>query len=50
MNILKPKLNNRIKAVIGPSILAADFLKLYDECQNVLELGADSLHLDVMDG
>jgi ribulose-phosphate 3-epimerase len=35
---------------ISPSILAADFSRLGDEVSKVLELGADMIHFDVMDG
>lgn len=35
---------------IAPSILAADFAKLAEEVTEIEELGADFLHLDVMDG
>jgi ribulose-phosphate 3-epimerase len=35
---------------IAPSILSADFGKLYDDISMVEEAGADILHLDIMDG
>lgn len=35
---------------ISPSILAADFGYLADEARRVADAGADSLHVDVMDG
>ncbi len=35
---------------ISPSILAADFTKLGEECENIISCGADMLHIDVMDG
>ncbi len=36
--------------LIAPSILAADFARMADDCRSVLDAGADLLHLDVMDG
>ena len=36
--------------IIAPSLLAANFLRLEDECKMVNESEADWFHLDVMDG
>jgi ribulose-phosphate 3-epimerase len=38
------------RPLIFPSILGADFMRMGEECQDVLRLGADGLHIDVMDG
>ncbi|MCG8673208.1 MAG: ribulose-phosphate 3-epimerase [Pseudomonadales bacterium] len=35
--------------LIAPSILSADFARLGEEVENVLEAGADVVHFDVMD-
>lgn len=37
-------------AIVAPSLLAANFLKLEDECKMLNESAADWFHLDVMDG
>jgi ribulose-phosphate 3-epimerase len=36
--------------MIFPSIFGADFTRMGEECDEVLRLGAEGLHIDVMDG
>ena len=36
--------------LVAPSLLAANFLKLEDECKMLNESQADWFHLDIMDG
>ena len=36
--------------MVAPSLLSANFLHVGKEVHNVIEAGADSIHLDVMDG
>ncbi|MEX2670538.1 MAG: ribulose-phosphate 3-epimerase [Phycisphaeraceae bacterium] len=38
------------RPLIFPSILGADFTRMGEECAEVLGLGAEGLHVDVMDG
>lgn len=38
-----------MSALIAPSILSADFARLGEEVQDVLQAGADIIHFDVMD-
>jgi len=49
---LNPNLHRKITgmAIVAPSLLASNFLRLEDECKMVNESEADWFHLDIMDG
>ncbi len=38
------------RPLVAASILSADFTRMGEECRQVLDAGADLLHVDVMDG
>ncbi len=40
----------KVQAIISPSMLSADFGILGAEAQRMVDAGADTLHIDVMDG
>ncbi|MCL2701288.1 MAG: ribulose-phosphate 3-epimerase [Phycisphaerae bacterium] len=38
------------RAVIAPSLLACDFMRVGQQCRDVIDAGAEVLHVDIMDG
>jgi len=42
--------NPPARPLLAASILSADFGRMAEDCQRVLDMGADLLHVDVMDG
>ena len=38
------------EAIVSPSILSADFARLAEECERMVNFGADWLHVDIMVG
>jgi ribulose-phosphate 3-epimerase len=47
---IHPEGSSRRKVKIAPSILSADFSRLGEQVAEVVQSGADYIHLDVMDG
>jgi ribulose-phosphate 3-epimerase len=47
---LDPFVETHRLPLIAPSILAADFADLGNDCRDVMDAGADLLHVDIMDG
>lgn len=43
-------MNNKAPIKIAPSILSADFARIAEEVRRVEAAGADSIHIDIMDG
>lgn len=48
--MIDPFTSGLTRPFVAPSILAADFANLGDDCKAVMDAGADLLHVDIMDG
>jgi ribulose-phosphate 3-epimerase len=48
--MLNPFTPDLQQPLIAPSILAADFANLGEDCRDAINAGADLLHVDIMDG
>lgn len=48
--MLSPFTESLPRPLVAPSILAADFANLGQDCQDAMNAGADLLHVDIMDG
>ncbi len=48
--MIDPFTSSLERPLIAPSILAADFANLGDDCRAAMASGADLLHVDIMDG
>lgn len=48
--MIDPFTSQLARPLVAPSILAADFANLGDDCKAVMDAGADLLHVDIMDG